>query len=99
MTKPRREFELRLRPLPDGRDGLGRDPIYRLRGVLKELGRRYGFQCTFIRELPVEPADGDDATETDEPTACPPTPAIAKARRAFAAWRDRCDESESENRT
>lgn len=96
MTTPRREFELRLRPLPDGRDGLGRDAVYRLKLILKRLGRDYGFQCTGIRELAVEPADADGG---DESPACPPTPAaIAKARSAFAAWRGQVDESEPENR-
>lgn len=40
-----------LRPTPLGKDLLGRDVIYRLRGILKTLGRRFGLAAIDVREV------------------------------------------------
>ena len=45
-------FQLQLQPVPDGRDGDGRDPYYRLRGALKRLLRSYGLRCVECKEIP-----------------------------------------------
>ncbi|GEM_PF-2181562 len=43
--KPQTIFHLLLRPEPRGVDAFGRDPLYRLRGALKVLLRRFGLRC------------------------------------------------------
>jgi hypothetical protein len=39
-----------LKAEPDGADAHGREPVIRLRMLLKAALRRYGFRCTHIRE-------------------------------------------------
>ena len=52
-----RLFILTLRPVPPGEDRLGRDPLYRLRLLLKPVWRDLGFRCEDVREI-----QGDDVT-------------------------------------
>lgn len=40
-----------IRPEPRGKDAYGRDPEYRLRGVLKRLLRSYGWRCVSLRPI------------------------------------------------
>lgn len=49
-----RRFILTLRPEPEGRDHLGREPAYRLKLVLKRLLRDAGFRCIDLRDEGVE---------------------------------------------
>lgn len=56
-------FKVLLKPVPDRCDGDGPDAICRLRGVLKRLGRTYGFQCISVEEIPAEPASGTTADD------------------------------------
>ncbi|MCC6357540.1 MAG: hypothetical protein IT450_02245 [Phycisphaerales bacterium] len=44
------EYILRLRSDPAGRDRLGREPLYRLRLLLKRLLRDHGFRCVELRD-------------------------------------------------
>lgn len=41
-------FIIELRPEPPGRDNFGRDPWYRLRGLLKVALRRFGLRCVRV---------------------------------------------------
>ncbi len=43
------DFVLTIRPQPRGRDGYGRSPLYRLKGVLKVMLRRFGWRCVSLR--------------------------------------------------
>jgi len=40
---------LTLRAVPAGLDALGRDPTYRLKGLLKVALRRFGLRCVRIQ--------------------------------------------------
>lgn len=52
-----RRFILTLRPVPAGRDRLGRDPLYRMRLLLKRIWRDLGFRCEDLR---VHEPDGEE---------------------------------------
>lgn len=47
-------YFLELRPAPDGPDHLVREPVVRVRALLKIAGRRYGLRCTRIAAKPSE---------------------------------------------
>ncbi len=47
-----RDFVVRLRPVPPGRDVLGREPAYRLKIALKRLWRAYGLRAVSVRTTP-----------------------------------------------
>ena len=52
--KPKRDANdivITLRPAPPGRDVFGRDAYYRLRGLLKVAGRRFGLRCISVKPL------------------------------------------------
>lgn len=60
MTAPGR-FILILEPSPAGKDQHGRDPAYRLRGLLKIALRSFGLRCVDVR--PADPATPSPATD------------------------------------
>ena len=43
------DFVLTLRPVPRGRDRYGRSPLYRMKGLLKTMRRRFGWKCVSLR--------------------------------------------------
>ena len=43
------EFVLVIRATPAGKDKSGRDALYRLKGVLKVMRRRFGWKCVSLR--------------------------------------------------
>ena len=45
-------YFLELRPVPDGPDDLGREPVVRVRKLLKSAGRSLGLRCTRIAAKP-----------------------------------------------
>jgi len=47
-------YFLELRPVPDGPDDLGREPVIRVRKLLKIAGRLLGLRCTRIAGKPSE---------------------------------------------
>lgn len=50
-------LRLTIRPEPDGRDHLGRDPMIRLRLFLKDALRRYGWRCVRVEPVTVEDSE------------------------------------------
>lgn len=60
MSKPTPPtYTLTLRPEPDGPDRLGREPVQRLRGLLKLALRRFGLRAISVRHD--DPAERGDA--------------------------------------
>lgn len=55
-------FVLTIRPEPPGKDDYGRDPLYRLKGVLKTMRRRFGWRCVSLR-----PQSLDEYEKTPNP--------------------------------
>ena len=52
LLKPeaaRDDFVLTLRPVPRGSDRFGRSPLYRMKGLLKTMLRRFGWRCVSLR--------------------------------------------------
>ena len=64
MKRPQR-FIIELRPEPPGRDEFGRDPWYRLRGLLKRLLRTHGFRCVKIETDPGQSAAAEPGTDNE----------------------------------
>ena len=57
MSKTTGEIILRFRPVPDGVDHLGRDPMYRTKLLLKRALRCFGLRCVQIDQA--KPASGN----------------------------------------
>ena len=63
--KSRRDiFVMHIRPEPAGKDEYGRDPMYRMKGFLKVMFRRFGWRCISLRPKPP-----DDPGQNGEPKA------------------------------
>lgn len=60
-------FVLTLRPVPAGKDRLGRDVVIRLRGALKVLLRRFGLRCMSCKPawLHDQEEQADDGNKDD----------------------------------
>ena len=56
------EFVLVIRATPAGEDKHGRDPLYRLRGVLKTMLRRFGWRCVSCRPRLLDERDAEPKT-------------------------------------
>ena len=49
QTATQRKWTLVLQASPHGKDKFGRDPEYRIRGLLKVALRSFGFRCISVR--------------------------------------------------
>ena len=57
--KSRRDiYVMYLRPVPAGKDKYGRDPMYRMKGFLKGMFRKFGWRCISLR--PKSPDERQD---------------------------------------
>lgn len=54
MTSRRDIYVMHIRPEPAGKDEYGRDPLYRMRGFLKVMLRRFGWRCISLRPKPCD---------------------------------------------
>jgi hypothetical protein len=64
---------LAIRPVPDGPDTIGRDPVYRLKVLLKRMLRSYGWKLVDIctqnsADSDCSPLDALRVIETPKPT-------------------------------
>ena len=59
-------YNLAIRPEPAGVDEYGRDASYRLKRLLKDCLRQYGFRCVGLHETKPDEAPTADVSSADE---------------------------------